>query len=71
VVRTGAVLAGEHDRHRAFRAVWDDNQREAWFLISDQPAGRQRVQQYAWRMRMQATFEDARESWLGTGNQLD
>ena len=41
-------------------AVWDEEQREAWFLISDQPAGRQRVQQYAWRMRVEATFEDAK-----------
>jgi len=41
-------------------AVWDDNQREAWFLISDQPAGRRRVQEYAWRMRVESTFQDAK-----------
>jgi hypothetical protein len=26
-------------------AVWDEGHREAWFLISDQPAGRRRVQE--------------------------
>jgi hypothetical protein len=41
-------------------AVWDADHREAWFLISDLPAGRRRVQEYAWRMRVEATFEDAK-----------
>jgi DDE family transposase len=41
-------------------AVWDEEYREAWFLISDQPAGRRRVNEYAWRMRVEATFEDAK-----------
>jgi hypothetical protein len=39
--------------------VWDEEYREAWFLISNQPAGRQRVNEYALRMRVEATFEDA------------
>jgi hypothetical protein len=41
-------------------AVWDEEYREAWFLISDQPAGRRRVNEYAWRMRVEATFQDAK-----------
>jgi hypothetical protein len=44
----------------SLRAVWDEEYREAWFLISDQPAGRRRIQEYAWRMRVEATFEDAK-----------
>ncbi|MFL5664739.1 MAG: hypothetical protein ACJ8BW_25840 [Ktedonobacteraceae bacterium] len=31
-------------------AVWEPHYREAWVLISDQPAGRRRVREYAWRM---------------------
>lgn len=39
-------------------AVWDPGHKEAWFLISDLPAGRKRVCVYAWRMRVEATFQD-------------
>jgi len=39
-------------------AVWDEHCQEAWFLISDRPAGRRRVKEYAWRMRVEATFQD-------------
>lgn len=28
--------------------------------MSDQPAGRRRVQEYAWRMRVEATFQDSK-----------
>jgi hypothetical protein len=41
-------------------ATWDEQCQEAWFLISDQPAGRRRVQEYAWRMRVEATFQDSK-----------
>jgi hypothetical protein len=41
-------------------SVWDEGQREAWFLISDQPACRRRVQEYGWRMRNESTFQDAK-----------
>lgn len=41
-------------------AVWDAEHREAWFLISDLPAARKRVQEYALRMRVEATFEDTK-----------
>ena len=39
-------------------AVWDPGHKEAWLLISDQPAGRRRVQEYALRMRVESTFQD-------------
>jgi len=38
--------------------VWEEGHEEAWFLISDQPAGRKRLQQYRWRMRVESTFQD-------------
>jgi hypothetical protein len=39
-------------------AVWDTGHKEAWFLISDLPAGRQRVREYGRRMRVESTFQD-------------
>jgi hypothetical protein len=39
-------------------AVWDKGHKEAWFLISDLPAGRMRVCAYARRMRVESTFQD-------------
>ncbi len=41
-------------------AIWDEHAQEAWFLISDQPAGKRRIQEYAWRMRVEATFQDSK-----------
>lgn len=57
----GRVLCWQESTIETYvSAVWDEKYREAWFLISDQPAGRRRVQEYAWRMRVEATFEDAK-----------
>jgi hypothetical protein len=39
-------------------AVWEPGHKEPWFLISDQRACPRRVQEYAWRMRIESTFED-------------
>jgi len=39
-------------------AVWDPGHKEAWLLISDQPAGRRRVHEYALRMRVESAFRD-------------
>lgn len=39
-------------------AVWEPGTKAPWFLISDQSAGRARVQTYARRMRVEATFLD-------------
>jgi hypothetical protein len=40
--------------------VWDPDCEEPWLLISDQGAGRRHVQVYAWRMRVEATFQDGK-----------
>lgn len=54
----------EHEYETQLSAVWDEGHEEAWFLISDRPAGRKRVQHYAWRMRVESTFQDMkRRGW--------
>ncbi len=40
--------------------VWDHEYEEPWLLISDQGAGHRQVQTYAWRMRVEATFQDSK-----------
>jgi len=57
----GRVLCWQEETIETYlSAVWDADHREAWFLISDQPAGRRRVQEYAWRMRVESTFQDTK-----------
>jgi hypothetical protein len=57
----GEVMCWQEDSiQTSLSAVWDPGHREAWFLISDRPAGRRRVAQYALRMRVESTFEDAK-----------
>ncbi len=58
--------------------VWDKGCEEAWILISDQGAGRRQVQEYAWRMRVEATFQDHKSrgfnieaSWIKDRAHLD
>lgn len=41
-------------------ACWQADGEEAWFLISDQKAGKKRVGEYAKRMRVEATFQDTK-----------
>jgi Transposase DDE domain len=48
----------EHAYETQLSAVWEEGQEEAWFLISDRPAGRKRVKAYRWRMRVESTFQD-------------
>lgn len=40
--------------------MWDPSSQDRWFLISDRPAGRQRIAEYAWRTRVEATFQDSK-----------
>ncbi len=40
--------------------VWDPACEEPWLLISDAGAGRRQVQVYAWRMRVEATFQESK-----------
>ena len=58
--------------------VWDAGCEEPWLLISDQGAGRRQVQEYAWRMRVEATFQDSKSrgwnieaSWIVDRAHLD
>jgi Transposase DDE domain len=48
----------EHKRKTYLSAIWEEGNEEAWFLISDQPAGKKRIAEYRWRMRVEATFQD-------------
>ena len=58
--------------------VWDTACEEPWLLISDQGAGRRQVQEYAWRLRVEATFQDSKSrgvnieaSWIVDRTHLD
>lgn len=54
----------EHHLSAFVSAVWEPGHREAWFLISDQPADRARVQAYRRRMRIESSFQDfKRRGW--------
>jgi len=45
-------------------ATWEPDRREPWIVLSDRPAGRQRVRAYARRMRVESTFQDLkRRGW--------
>ncbi len=58
--------------------AWEKDYEEAWILISDQEAGPTRIKQYAWRMRVEATFQDCKSrgwnieaSWIKDRKHLD
>lgn len=54
----------EHGYQTELSAVWEEGYKEAWFLISDRPAGRKRVKEYGWRMRVESSFQDMkRRGW--------
>jgi hypothetical protein len=54
----------EHEFETQLSAVWEEGYEQAWFLISDQPAGRKRVKEYSRRMRVESTFQDMkRRGW--------
>jgi hypothetical protein len=59
-----ALVWQEHHLTAFISAVWEPGYQEPWFLLSDQPAGRQRVRQYARRMRVESSFQDfKRRGW--------
>ncbi len=59
-----ALVWQEHHLEAFISAVWAPGYQDAWFLLSDQPAGRQRVSQYARRMRVESSFQDfKRRGW--------
>jgi Transposase DDE domain len=45
-------------------ASWEPDQHDPWIVLSDRPAGRQRLREYALRMRVESTFQDLkRRGW--------
>lgn len=48
----------EYEFETQVTAIWEEGNKEAWFLISDQKAGRKRIREYRWRMRVESTFQD-------------
>lgn len=59
-----ALIWQEHYLSAFVSAIWEPGHRQAWFLISDQPAGRARVQAYRRRMRVESSFQDfKRRGW--------
>jgi len=45
-------------------ASWEPDQQDPWIVVSDRPAGRQRLREYARRMRVESTFQDLkRRGW--------
>jgi hypothetical protein len=45
-------------------ASWEPDQQDPWIVVSDRPAGRQRLREYARRMRVESTFPDRkRRGW--------
>jgi hypothetical protein len=58
--------------------VWEPGCDEAWLLICDEGAGPRQVQAYAWRMRVEATFQDSKSrgwkleaSWIEDQRHLE
>lgn len=59
-----ALVWQEHHLAAFLSAVWEPGYQDAWFLLSDQPAGRQCVRRYARRMRVESSFQDfKRRGW--------
>lgn len=52
------LLWKEHQFAGWLSACWEPGNEEAWFLLSDQPASPKRIREYAYRMRVEATFQD-------------
>jgi hypothetical protein len=61
----GPALVWQEHRLEAFlSAVGEPGYQDAWFLLSDQRAGRQRVREYVLRMRVESSFQDfKRRGW--------
>jgi hypothetical protein len=53
-----ALVWQEHHLPAFVSAVWEPGYQDAWFLLSDLPAGRARVQAYRRRMRVESSFQD-------------
>jgi hypothetical protein len=54
----------DHPVSAQVSASWEPDQHDPWIVLSDQPAGRQRLREYARRMRVESTFQDLkRRGW--------
>ena len=59
-----ALVWQEHHLAAWVSAVWEPGYQDAWFLLSDQSAGRHQVRLYARRMRVESSFQDfKRRGW--------
>ena len=75
----GRVLLWQDDTILTYlSATWEPGHQEAWLLIWDQVAGWRQVKTYALRMRVEATFQDAKSrgwkleaSWISDRARLD
>jgi hypothetical protein len=57
----GRAQVWQEDTVEAYvSACWNEETQEAWILISDRPAGKRRISEYGWRMRVEATFQDSK-----------
>lgn len=65
------LLWKEHGFACTLSACWDPEFEEPWFLISDLPASSRLVALYAFRMRVEATFQDTKSRrWCIESSQL-
>ena len=57
----GRALVWQEETIETFvSACWQDKYQEPWLIISDLPAGKQRLATYALRMRVESTFQDSK-----------
>jgi hypothetical protein len=63
-----ALVWPEHPLSACSSAVWQPGYQDAWFLLADQRAGRQRVRESARRRRVESSLQDfKRRGWDSEG----
>lgn len=55
-----AMVWQEESLATQISACWTEGHEEGWVVISDRPAGKARLNEYARRMRVEATFQDTK-----------
>lgn len=57
----GKARVWQEETIEAFVSIaWEEDFEDAWILISDEAAGWRKIQEYALRMRVEATFQDGK-----------